>query len=168
MALATQPGIAVNANIMCQTNMISLREKYFPQIDKAPASQPAVTWQKVFLCHEQCLKCSETNLRWQYMYVGGLICQKTVDWSHFGSSEVIQRFCPRSQRVVATVCLFVKSGVKWHLLTNRQTVTLSSWTGCWIAPVIAVVLPTTHPSDLFSFPTYLLTTLFHWAALLHS
>ena len=60
------------------------------------------------------------------MYVGGLICQKTVDWSHFGSSEVIQRFCPRSQRVVATVCLFVKSGVKWHLLTNRQTVTLSS------------------------------------------
>ena len=125
MALATQPGIAVNANIMCQTNMISLREKYFPQIDKAPASQPAVTWQKVFLCHEQCLKCSETNLRWQYMYVGGLICQKTVDWSHFGSSEVIQRFCPRSQRVVATVCLFVKSGVKWHLLTNRQTVTLS-------------------------------------------
>ena len=46
------------------------------------------------------------------MYVGGLICQKTVDWSHFGSSEVIQRFCPRSQRVVATVCLFVKSGVK--------------------------------------------------------
>ena len=126
MALATQPGIAVNANIMCQTNMISLREKYFPQIDKAPASQPAVTWQKVFLCHEQCLKCSETNLRWQYMYVGGLICQKTVDWSHFGSSEVIQRFCPRSQRVVATVCLFVKSGVKWHLLTNRQTVTLST------------------------------------------
>ena len=128
MALATQPGIAVNANIMCQTNMISLREKYFPQIDKAPASQPAVTWQKVFLCHEQCLKCSETNLRWQYMYVGGLICQKTVDWSHFGSSEVIQRFCPRSQRVVATVCLFVKSGVKWHLLTNRQTVTLSNRT----------------------------------------
>ena len=127
MALATQPGIAVNANIMCQTNMISLREKYFPQIDKAPASQPAVTWQKVFLCHEQCLKCSETNLRWQYMYVGGLICQKTVDWSHFGSSEVIQRFCPRSQRVVATVCLFVKSGVKWHLLTNRQTVTLSTY-----------------------------------------
>ena len=60
------------------------------------------------------------------MYVGGLICQKTVDWSHFGSSEVIQRFCPRSQRVVATVCLFVKSGVKWHLLTNRQTVTLST------------------------------------------
>ena len=61
------------------------------------------------------------------MYAGGLICQKTVDWSHFGSSEVIQRFCPRSQRVVATVCLFVKSGVKWHLLTNRQTVTLSSF-----------------------------------------
>ena len=60
------------------------------------------------------------------MYVGGLICQETVDWSHFGSSEVIQRFCPRSQRVVATVCLFVKSGVKWHLLTNRQTVTLSN------------------------------------------
>ena len=127
MALATQPGIAVNANIMCQTNMISLREKYFPQIDKAPASQPAVTWQKVFLCHEQCLKCSETNLRWQYMYVGGLICQKTVDWSHFGSSEVIQRFCPRSQRVVATVCLFVKSGVKWH----RETVTLSIGSCLW-------------------------------------
>ena len=63
------------------------------------------------------------------MYVGGLICQKTVDWSHFGSSEVIQRFCPRSQRVVATVCLFVKSGVKWHLLTNRQTVTLSTENG---------------------------------------
>ena len=125
MALATQPGIAVNANIMCQTNMISLREKYFPQIDKAPASQPAVTWQKVFLCHEQCLKCSETNLRWPYMYAGGLICQKTVDWSHFGSSEVIQRFCPRSQRVVATVCLFVKSGVRWHVFTNRDTVTLS-------------------------------------------
>ena len=61
------------------------------------------------------------------MYVGGLICQKTVDWSHFGSSEGIQRFCPRSQRVVATVCLFVKSGVKWHLLTNRQTVTLSMY-----------------------------------------
>ena len=70
------------------------------------------------------------------MYVGGLICQKTVDWSHFGSSEVIQRFCPRSQRVVATVCLFVKSGVKWHLLTNRQTVTLSS--GLWFCVSVQI------------------------------
>ena len=74
------------------------------------------------------------------MYVGGLICQKTVDWSHFGSSEVIQRFCPRSQRVVATVCLFVKSGVKWHLLTNRQTVTLSILSVC-------LAKKTFHPED---------------------
>ena len=163
MALATQPGIAVNANIMCQTNMISLREKYFPQIDKAPASQPAVTWQKVFLCHEQCLKCSETNLRWQYMYVGGLICQKTVDWSHFGSSEVIQRFCPRSQRVVATVCLFVKSGVKWHLLTNRQTVTLSSIALWWstLIPLFFINFPPFSTTFIHFYPLSSTFILFH-------
>ena len=80
------------------------------------------------------------------MYVGGLICQKTVDWSHFGSSEVIQRFCPRSQRVVATVCLFVKSGVKWHLLTNRQTVTLSTQMS-----QISIIAPKTRSRLMASF-----------------
>ena len=86
-------------------------EEIFPPKRQALASQPAVNWQKLFQHHQKCWKWTETKLRWHYMYVGGLICQHFVDMSLFESSQVTQRFCRRSQRVAATVSLFVKSDV---------------------------------------------------------